>query len=97
MLKNFDYFIEKIPVDIHNNTKSIISTNIAIFVPEKFVIEKKMIVEEYHFVICYTTPPAATIGLISYQFKKGSLICMAPGDNILVHPFKDSSPVKYVL
>ena len=32
MQNNFDYFIEKIPVNIHNHTKSIITTNIAIFV-----------------------------------------------------------------
>lgn len=96
MQNNFDYFIEKIPVNIHNHTKSIITTNIAIFVPEKFVTDRKMIVEEYHFVICYTTPPEATIGSTTYQFKKGSLICMAPGDDILVHPFNDSSSVKFV-
>ena len=94
--KNFDYFVKKIPVNIHNNTKSIITSHIAIFIPEKFVIDKKMIVEEYHFVICFTTPPPATIRSKEHQFKKGSLICMAPGDDILVHPLNSSSPAKYM-
>lgn len=94
--KHFDYFMKKIPVNIHNNTKSIITTHIAIFIPEKFVINKKMSVEEYHFVICFTTPPRATIRSKEYRFKKGSLICMAPGDDILVHPSNASSPAKYM-
>lgn len=96
MRKNFDYFLKKIPNNIHDNTKSIITSRIAIFIPEKFVIDKKMYVEEYHFVICFTTPPLATIKLKDYQFKKGSLICMAPGDDILVHPLNSSSPAKYM-
>lgn len=94
--KNFDYFLRKIPVNIHNNTKSIITSRIAIFIPENFVIDKKMYVEEYHFVICFTTPPRATIKAKEYQFKKGSLICMSPGDDILVHPLNSSSPAKYM-
>lgn len=96
MRKNFDYFVKKIPVDIHNNTKSIISSRIAIFISEQFVVDKKMYVEEYHFVICFTTPPKATIRSKEHQFKKGSLICMAPGDDILVHPLNSSSPAKYM-
>ena len=96
MRKSFDYFVKKIPVNIHDNTKSIITGRIAIFIPEKFVIDKKMVAEEYHFVICFTTPPRATIRSKEYQFKKGSLIYMAPGDDILVHPFNSSSPAKYI-
>ncbi|MFA6694866.1 MAG: hypothetical protein WCS44_08575, partial [Bacillota bacterium] len=61
MRKNFDYFVKKIPVNIHNNTKSIVTSHIAIFIPENFVIDKLMYVEEYHFVICFTTPPRVTI------------------------------------
>lgn len=94
--KNFDYFVKKIPVDIHNNTHSIITPNIAIFIPEQFVIDQKMTVEEYHFVICYTTPPPTIIGSKEYRFKKGSLICMAPGDEITVHSLNSSSPAKFM-
>lgn len=94
--RNFDYFLKKIPVNIHNNTKSIITSHIAIFIPDKFIINKKMHVEEHHFVICFTTPPKATINSKEYQFKKGSLICMSPGDDILVYPLNSSSPAKYM-
>lgn len=96
MRKNFDYFVKKIPINIHNNTKSIITRRIAIFIPDEFVIDKKMNVEEYHFVIFFTTPPRVTIRSKEYQFKKGCLLCMAPGDDILVHPLNSSSPVKYM-
>ena len=96
MKKDFDYFVKKIPINIHNNTKSIITDHIAIFIPEEFVIGKKLHVEEYHFVICFTTPPKATIRSEEHRLKKGSLICMAPGDDILVHPIKRASPVKFM-
>lgn len=96
MIKNFDYFVKKIPANIHNSTKTIITSRIAIFIPEDFVIDKKMYVEEYHFVICFTTPPPVTIRSKEYQFRKGSLICMVPGDDILVHRLNSSSPVKYM-
>lgn len=96
MKKGFDYFVKKIPGSIHDNTKSVISKNIAVFIPEEFVIAKKMTVEEYHFVICFTTPPLATILESEYQFKKGSLICLAPGDDILVHLPTSPSPAKYM-
>jgi len=94
--KNFDYFVRKIPTHIHNYTKSIISTNIALFIPNKFVTNRPMSVEEYHFVICFSTPPPATIRAKEYQFRKGSLICLAPGDDILVHTMDSSSQVKYI-
>lgn len=96
MAKSFEYLIKKIPVNIHNHTKSIITRRIAIFVPEEYVVNKRMHIEEYHFIACFTTPPRATIRSEEYQFKKGSLICLAPGDDILVHPPATSSPAKYM-
>lgn len=96
MGKGFDYFVKKIPVNIHNNTKSIIGDNIAIFIPEKFVMNEQMKVEEYHFVIFYSTPPSLTINKKQYQFKKGSIICMSPGDVIMVHSFDKPSIAKYM-
>lgn len=96
MRKSFDYFVKKIPTNIHNNTKSIITSHIAIFIPEGYVFNKTMYVEEYHFIFCFSTPPLATVRLKEHQFKKGSLICMAPGDDILVHPLNSSSPAKYM-
>ena len=96
MDKNFDYFVKKIPDSIHNNTKSLISDNIAIFIPEKFVTNQLMKVEEYHFVIFYSTPPPITICEKQYKFKKGSIIFMSPGDEILVHPFDTPIHAKYM-
>ncbi|HKM01744.1 MAG TPA: AraC family transcriptional regulator [Sedimentibacter sp.] len=96
MYKNFDYFIKKIPVNIHNDTKSIISENIAIFIPDKFVLHEQMIVEEYHFVIFHSTPPPITIDKKQYLFQKGSITCMTPGKKIIVHPFSNPSQSKYM-
>lgn len=94
--KSFDYFVQKIPLNIHDNTKSIITSHIAIFIPEKFVVDKRLYVEEYHFVVCFTTPPPVTISSKEHQFKKGSIICMAPGDDILVHQSDGFSPATYI-
>lgn len=96
MKSRFDAFIEKIPKNIHNNTKSFIGKHLAVFIPEKFVIEKKMIMEDYHFVIFHTTPPSASIGNDEFQFKKGNLICMEPGTEITPHHLNSITPVKYI-
>lgn len=96
MKSSFDYFIKKIPSDIHSSTRSVITGHIAIFVPETYVVDKKLFVEEYHFVICFSEPPKVTIQNKEYQFKKGSLICLAPGDDILVHRRTSPSPAKFM-
>ena len=46
------------------------TAHIAIFIPEQFVIDKKMSVEEYHFVICYTTPHQLQLGQIGTNLKR---------------------------
>lgn len=84
-MRNFDYFVRKIPPNIHSRSRSIFSKHMAIFLPEAYVFDQTMDVEEYHFIICFETPPLATINQKQYQFKKGSIICLAPGDHILVH------------
>lgn len=96
MQKNFDYFVQKIPANIHDNTRSIFTEHLAIFIPDRFVLDKPMYVEEYHFVICFSTPPLATIRGKGHQFSRGSLICLAPGDDILVHSSSHSVLVKYM-
>lgn len=54
---SFDEFIESIPINIHCNTKSYLSDRVAVFIPEEFVIERKIKTVDYHFVIFHTTPP----------------------------------------
>lgn len=96
MKNKFDSFIEKIPKNIHNNTRTFISKNIAIFIPDKFVNERMMILEDYHFVIFHSTPPSANIDNSEFQFKKGNLICMTPGTEITPHSINVSSPINYI-
>lgn len=96
MKRDFDYFLQKIPANIHDNTRSIFTEYLAIFIPDCFVMDKPMYVEEYHFVICFSTPPLATIKGKEYQFRRGSLICLGPGDDILVHSSSHSVLVKYM-
>ncbi|MCK9525211.1 MAG: hypothetical protein M0R49_04705, partial [Limnochordia bacterium] len=84
-MRDFDYFVQKIPPSIYDRTRAILSQHVAIFLPDSYVTGKLLEVEEYHFVICFETPPLATINGSRHQFRKGSLICLAPGDSILVH------------
>lgn len=96
MKSRFDEFIEKIPKNIHNNTKTFIGKNIAIFIPDEFVIGRKMIMEDYHFIVFHTTPPSCIINNKEIQYKKGSLVCLPPGTEIILKSVEIKSPVKYV-
>lgn len=96
MKNNFDEFIEMIPKNIHSNTKSYVSKNIAIFIPEEFVINRKIKIRDYHFVIFHTTPPSINIGNKEFQYKKGSFICVEPGIDIEVDPIHSSGDVKFI-
>jgi len=95
-MRDFDYFVKKIPPSIYGRTRSILSKHMAVFLPDSYVVEKTLEVEEYHFVICFETPPLATINGGSYQFKKGSLICLAPGDRIFVHTDASKTTAQYM-
>jgi len=93
---NFDEFIEMIPKSIHSNTKSYVSKNIAIFIPEEFVIKRKIKTIDYHFVIFHTTPPTINIENTEFQYKKGSFICIEPGIEIEVDPINSLGDVKFI-
>jgi AraC-like DNA-binding protein len=95
-MRGFNYFVKKIPPSIYHNARAIFSTHMAIFLPASYVFDRRMEVEEYHFVICFETPPLATINGKEYQFRKGSIICLAPGDDIFVHSEKKQGPARYM-
>lgn len=93
---SFDQFIEEIPINIHCNTKSYVSKNVAIFIPDEFVIQKKIKTLDYHFVIFHTTPPPVRIGNTTIQFKKGSLISIEPGLFLEVSPINSVGKVSFI-
>lgn len=92
---SFDKFIEEIPRNIHCNTKSYLSSNMAIFLPEEFLIEMKIKTIDYHFVIFHTTPPPIKVGGIPVQFKKGSFVSIEPGVYVEVCPIDSIGKVKF--
>lgn len=96
MKSRFDDFIEKIPRNIHNNTRTFIGKNIAVFVPDAYVFDKPMISKDYHFVIFHSKPPYAIIDKKEHQFKSGTLFCMPPGTEITVKPTRNKSQDKYI-
>lgn len=96
MKSSFEEFIENIPKNIHSNTKSYVSKNIAIFIPEEFVIERKIKTLDYHFVIFHTTPPSLNIGDKEFQFKKGSFICIEPDREVKVNLIQSTGEVKFI-
>ncbi len=92
----FNHFIEKIPVNIHAQTKTFMTHNIAVFRPEKFVTGQKMSMDNYHFIIFYTTPPLATIDDREYQFKRGSLVALEPKTEITVYVNENTQACEYI-
>ncbi|MDD4089745.1 MAG: helix-turn-helix transcriptional regulator [Tissierellia bacterium] len=96
MANRFDDFIEKIPKNIHNNTRTFIGENIAVFIPDTYVFNKPLVNKDYHFVIFHSSPPLAIVNNKEYQFKNGTLLCMSPGTEITVKSIKGKVPIKYV-
>ncbi|MFA5523586.1 MAG: AraC family transcriptional regulator [Tissierellales bacterium] len=96
MKSSFDEFIKNIPKNIHSNTKSFLSKNVAIFIPNQFVIERKIKTIDYHFVIFHTTPPPINIDEKEFQFKKGSFISLEPGKEVKVNPIHSVTPVRFI-
>lgn len=96
MKLSFDEFIESIPKNIHSNTKTFIGKNIAVFMPEEFVVEREMKIPDYHFVLFQTTPPSIKIADVEYKFKKGSLMCIEPNMAVSVNSIQSVSLVKYI-
>lgn len=96
MKTRFDDFIEKIPKNIHDRTKTFIGKNIAVFIPDTYVIEKGIIHDDYHFVIFHNTPPPAIINNKEYQLKCGTLLCMSPRTEITIGTTKNKLEAKYV-
>ncbi len=96
MKSRFDKFIEKIPNNIHNNTRTFIGKNIALFIPDAYILDKPMINSDYHFVIFHVTPPSAIIDNKQYLLKSGTLLCMSPGTEITVKSTRNKSQAKYL-
>lgn len=96
MKLSFDEFIESIPKNIHSNTKTFIGKNIAVFIPEEFVVERELKIPDYHFVLFQTTPPPIRINDVEYNFKKGSFICIEPNISVRVKPLQSTGMVKYI-
>lgn len=96
MKDNLDKFIKNIPKNIHSNTRTYISKNIAVFIPEEFVIERKVKMLDYHFVIFHTTPPPVIIDDKVLQYKKGSFVCIEPGIELTVNPLESVGTVKFI-
>lgn len=95
-MKAFDYFIRKSQRSVSRGTRCAFSKHMAVFIFEHYEFELRLDVEEYFFALCFTTPPPATIRGRKYQFQKGSLICLAPGDDILVHSGSPAAAVHYI-
>lgn len=96
MKNRFYAFIEKIPKNIHNNTKTFLGKKIAVFIPETYIFDKCMICKDYHFVIFHTTPPYAIINNENYILKRNTLLCLSPGSEIAVKSKRTKAQAKYV-
>lgn len=92
----FGEFVKRIPETIHNRTKSFITDDIAIFKPDAYVVDRKLCIEDYHFIIFHSAPPPAKIDDKEFQFKKGSLISLEPGTEMTVFALDNDKPCQYI-
>ena len=92
----FGEFVKRIPEIIHTRTKSFITDDIAIFKPDAYVVNRKLCIEDYHFIIFHSTPPPAKIDNKELQFKKGSLISLEPGTEMTVFGLDNDKPCQYI-
>lgn len=55
MKAKFDYFAETIPPDMYSRTKSNICQHIAIFEPQEYAVGEVICVDDYHFILFFST------------------------------------------
>ncbi|MFB5066555.1 MAG: helix-turn-helix transcriptional regulator [Candidatus Wallacebacter cryptica] len=88
-MNSFDYFIRHIP-------KEVLSKHTAVFIPEQREWNLKLNEKEYYFILCFTNPPSAVIRDQEHQFRKGDLICLAPGDDLQISSNSAAAPAHYL-
>ena len=93
----FSQFIDEIPSNIHAQTRTFITDNLAIFRPAKYFIERQMIMVDYHFVLFRSISPEVRIDGKEYKFRKGSLISLQPGTEIFIKSDEANTISHYIL
>lgn len=93
----FNNFIDNITPEVHNQTKTYLGTNLAIFEPERYIVNQEMCFADYHFILFYSTPPPAILDKKHRQFKKGRLISLEPGASLnVLPPANHEFPARYL-
>lgn len=86
-MQNFlENMLELVPRDIKQNASKYISDDVAVFEPKEFANGKVLHLDHYHFVIFHTQPPLVRIGKKEHCFRKGSLMALEPGKELLSIP-----------
>lgn len=96
MSEKFSEFVRIVPKEDFSKAKIYMFNNMAIFEPETYVIGRTLCMDDYQFIIHFTTPPPTKIGKTEYQFKKGSLSYIERQTEITVLPAEKIQNVKYI-
>jgi AraC-like DNA-binding protein len=88
MKPKIDSFLEEIPKIIRINAREYIGRNIAVFQPGGYVTDQRLYCDHYQFLLFFSRPPILKIGSSEYQFKKGSLVALKPGMELIVPSFE---------
>lgn len=92
----FNYFLEIIPQDMYSRTKATICRYIAIFEPEEYVLDEVLRVDDYHFVLFFSSVPIVRINNVEYHAKKGDMLVIGPWEGICGIPVKPMEHGKYL-
>jgi AraC family transcriptional regulator len=94
--KNFSYFLEAIPRELYDRTKSHICSYVAIFEPEEYELGKVICVDDYHFLLFFSESPDMTVGGREYKLKKGNLLAIEPWQEVYGFPCENKKFGKYM-
>lgn len=96
MKSDFSYFLQTIPQDMYSRTKATISRYVAIFEPEEFAVGEELCVDDYHFILFFSTPPVTRISNVDYQLKKGDMIVVQPWEKVYGVPCENIKNARYI-
>ncbi len=96
MKHGFHYFVKTIPPDMYSRTKATICRHIAIFEPEEYKVGEILCVDDYHFVLFFSSAPITRVGDVQYHVKKGDMLVIQPWEEVYGVPCDNREHGKYL-
>ncbi len=83
VMDKYEGFKSQIPEDVMRNVEALISKNVALFKPDRFIPDRLMYSVDFHIIIPSSPPPDSYINGKLQTFDSKKIITFNPGDSIL--------------